>query len=140
MWSSRDLTLYGKINIVKSLALSKLIFVPAILPNPNDFIKNVNKQVVEFIWSHKNPKIKKTTMIGEKKEGGLGMPDFNIINKSLKAAWVKRLSVLECATWKSLPLEYLRDVGGEFFSCNFSLKTLLRLSGLPLFYKDILNA
>jgi len=31
--------------------------------------KNVNKQIVEFIWSHKNPKIKKTTMIGEKKEG-----------------------------------------------------------------------
>ena len=141
VWSSRDLTLYGKINIVKSLALSKLFFVAAVLPIPDDFIKNVNKQVVEFIWNHKNPKIKKTTMIGEKKEGGLGMPDFDIINKSLKAAWVKRLSVPECATWKSLPLEYLRDVGGEFiFSCNFSLKTLPRLSGLPLFYKNMLNA
>ena len=69
MWSSRDLTLYGKINIVKSLALSKLIFAAAVLPIPDDFIKNVNKQVVEFIWSHKNLKIKKTTMIGEKKEG-----------------------------------------------------------------------
>jgi len=43
--------------------------------------------------------------------------------------------------WKSLPLEYLRDVGGEFnFYCNFSLKTLPHLSGLPLFYKDVLNA
>ena len=48
------------------------------------------------------------------------MPDFDISNKSLKAAWVKRLSVPECATWKSLPLEYLRDYGGEFtFSCKF---------------------
>ena len=53
-------------------------------------------------------------MISEKKEGGLGMPDFDIINKSLKAAWVKRLSALQCAMWKSLPLD-LRDVGGEFF-------------------------
>jgi len=43
--------------------------------------------------------------------------------------------------WKSLPLEYLRDVGGELISnCNFSLKTLLHLSGLPLFYKHVLNA
>ena len=54
------------------------------------------------------------------------MPDFDIINKSLKAAWPKRLSVPDCAMWKSLPLEYLRDDGGEFiFYCNFSLKTLL---------------
>ena len=43
--------------------------------------------------------------------------------------------------WKSLPLEYLRDIGGEFiFYCNFSLKTLPHLSGLPLFYKDVLYA
>ena len=92
--------------------------------------------------SQKNPKIKKTTMIGEKKEGGgLGMSDFDIINKSLKAAWAKRVSVPDCAMWKSLPLEYLRDVGREFiFYCNFSLKTLLHLSGLPLFYKDVFYA
>ena len=140
-WSSRDLSLYGKINIVKSLALSKLTFIAAILAIPDDFIKSVNKQIVEFIWSQKNPKIKKTTMIGEKKGGGLGMPDFDIINKSLKAAWAKRLSAPEWTMWKSLPLEYLRDVGGELiFYCNFSLKTLPHLSGLPLFYKDVLNA
>ena len=42
--------------------------------------------------------------------------------------------------WKSLPLEYLRDVGGELiFNCNFSRKTL-PYSGLPLFYQDVLNA
>ena len=58
-------------------------------------------------------------MIGERKEGGLGMPDFDIINKSLKAAWVKRLSAPDCARWKSLPLDYLRDIGGKLiFDCN----------------------
>ena len=72
---------------------------------------------------------------------GLGLPDLDIINKSLKAAWAKRLSVPDCAMWKSLPLEFFRDVGGEFiFYCNLSLETLPHLSGLPLFYKDGLNA
>ena len=141
VWSSRDWTPYGKINIVKSLALSKLTFVSAVLPIPEDFLKRFNKKIVDFIWSHKNPKIKKTMMIGERKEGGLGMPDFDIINKSLKAAWVKRLSAPEYAMWKSLPLDYLRDIGGKLlFDCNFSVKTLLQLSCLPLFYKDMLNA
>ena len=70
----------------------------AVLPTPEDFIKIVNKQIVDLICSYKNPKIKKTTMIGEKKEGSLIMADFDIItcNKSLKAAWVKRLSAREC--------------------------------------------
>ena len=72
MWSSRDLTLYGKINISKSLALSKLTFIGSVLPIPDDFIKSVNRQIVDFIWRQKNPKIKKATMIGEKKEGGGG--------------------------------------------------------------------
>ena len=69
------------------------------------------------------------------------MPNFDVINKSLNAVWVKRLSTPECAMWKSLPLEYLRDIGGELiFNCNFSLETLLYLSGLPLFFKEVLNA
>ena len=63
--------------MVKSLALSKLTFV-------------------DFIWSHKDPKIKKTTMIGEKKRWDKDVPDFDIVNKSLKAVWVKRPSTTEC--------------------------------------------
>ena len=38
-------------------------------------------------------------------------------------------------------LSTLETLGGEFnLCCNFSLKTLPHLSGLPLFYKDVLNA
>ena len=47
VWSSRDLTLYGKINIVKSLALSKLTFVASVLPIPDDFIK----VLINRLWS-----------------------------------------------------------------------------------------
>jgi len=44
------------------------------------------------LWSlfrvdQKNPKIRRTTIIGEKKEGG-----FDIIKRSLEAAWVKMRS------------------------------------------------
>ena len=46
----------------------------------HDFIKSVtqsvNKQIVDFIWSQKNPKIKKTTMISEKRRGGGGGQGF----------------------------------------------------------------
>ena len=59
------------------------------------------------------------------------MPDFEIINKSLKAGWVKR-------SWKTIPLSLLQAVGGSLlFKCNFSLKTLPDLPFLPQFYKDV---
>ena len=47
IWSIRDLTPIGKITIVESLALSQLIFLFSVLPNPPDhFIKEVNNIVM----------------------------------------------------------------------------------------------
>ena len=82
IWSSRDLTLYGKINIVKNLALSKIVFIASVLSAPSSFVDQVSKLLSSFIWNHKPPKVKHSTMIG-KINGGLKMPD-EIINKSLK--------------------------------------------------------
>ena len=91
MWSQRDISLQGRINIVKTLALSKLIFVCSVLETPEHFADKVNKLTFDFIWNHKPAKIRKTTLIKNKKEGGLGMKDFSFFNKGLKLTWVKHL-------------------------------------------------
>ena len=72
-WKTRKLTLLGKINIVKSLGLSKLIFNASVLPVPEKFSDQVNKITFYFIWGNKIAKIKKTTIIGEHENGGLNM-------------------------------------------------------------------
>ena len=59
MWSRRDLSIYGKINIVKTLALSKLVFICSVMETPRDFAKEVDKITFDFIWNHKPAKIKK---------------------------------------------------------------------------------
>ena len=71
IWSSRDLTLYGKINIIKSLALSKIIFIASTLNAHVPFLDQMNKLIWKFIWNHKPPKTKHFTMIGKIKDGGL---------------------------------------------------------------------
>ena len=81
VWSSRDITLFGKITIIKSLALSKIILCSSVLSVPTGFVDQVNKSLSNFIWNHKPPKIKRSTMIGRIKDGGLSMPDFDIIEK-----------------------------------------------------------
>ena len=59
IWSRRDISIYGKINIVKTLALSKLVFICSVMETPKNFAKEVNNTVFDFIWKQKPPKIKK---------------------------------------------------------------------------------
>ena len=69
------------------------------------------------------------------------MPDFDIIDKSLKAGWVKRLLDPQAQSWKTIPFSLLDSVGGPLlFKCNCSLRTLPELPLLPLFYRVVLSA
>ena len=119
MWSQRDISLQGRINIVKTLALSKLIFVCSVLETPEHFAEEVNKLIFDYIWNYKPAKIRRTTLIKSKKEGGLGMKDFSFFDKALKLTWVKRLCSEINAPWKNIPTYFLANVSGiELFNCN----------------------
>ena len=69
------------------------------------------------------------------------MPDFDKIDKSLKAGRVKLLLDPQLQSWKTIPFSLLDSVGGPLlFKCNFSLRTLPKLPLLPLFYRNVLSA
>ena len=92
-WKRRKLTLLGKINIVKSLGLSELIFMASVRPVPEKFCDQVNK--ITFIWENKIAKIKRNTIIRERENGVLNMIDFSLMNKALKCIWIKRFRLNE---------------------------------------------
>ena len=73
VWSSRDISIYGRVNIVKTLAISKLTFICSVLDAPKGFTDEVNNIIFDYTWKYKNSKLKKTTIIENKKEGGLNM-------------------------------------------------------------------
>ena len=56
-WKRRKLTLLEKINIVKSVGLSKLIYNTSVMPVLNNFCDQVNKVTFNFIWDNKIAKI-----------------------------------------------------------------------------------
>ncbi|KAJ8033602.1 LINE-1 retrotransposable element ORF2 protein [Holothuria leucospilota] len=52
LWSSRDLTPIGRNTVVKSCALSQLVFLFLVLPNPPEsFLKELQNIIFDFIWS-----------------------------------------------------------------------------------------
>ena len=83
------ITLFGKSCIVKTLAVSKLIYVGSILGiTDNTYIKKVQRLIYNFIWG-KTERIK--TLIGSILNGGLSIVYIECKLKALKAAWVSRL-------------------------------------------------
>lgn len=91
MWLLRDISIYGRINIVKTLAFSKLVFICSVIESRKHFTQGVNKVTSEFVWNHKPPKVKRKTILKRQERGGLDIKDFVIFDKPLKLNWVKRL-------------------------------------------------
>ena len=110
------------------------------METPKDLATEVNKIVFDFIWKQKPAKIKKTTLIKKKSDGGLGMKDFVLFDKALKLTWVKRLCSDSDAPWKYIPKSFLSIVGGtETFQCKYDYNSLDLNGHLPEFYKQIIH-
>ena len=56
VWKCRKLTLIGRINFVKTLTLSKLIFISSNLYIPPHVSDAANKLIFDFLWESKPPK------------------------------------------------------------------------------------
>ena len=68
MWKWRGLTLLGKIQIVKSLIIPKVLSKVALISVSEDLIKDINSLIYGFIWKG-NDKIKRSTLINDNYRG-----------------------------------------------------------------------
>ena len=84
-----------------------------------------------------NPQRSRNPLLLVKKQGGLEMTDFNIMNKTLKVAWIPRTRAANEASWKIIPEAALDKHGGLSFltNCNFDVRTL-QADNLSSFYLE----
>jgi hypothetical protein len=137
MWLQRDLSLIGKITILKSLAFSKVIYQCGVMTTPPNFIETIIDIAYNFIWNNKPDKIKRQTLIAEYEKGGLKMLDIPSFLKAQKAMWVKRLMTNDEASWKAAPAWYLKEfLGIDTFRCN--LKCTTKPKDFPHFYWQVM--
>ena len=97
------MTLYGKITIIKSLALSQFVYAASVLVVPDDVIKEIKKQVYHFLWNSHRDKVKRSVVTNSEHYGGLNMVDIDCMLMKLKALWVVRLHAMPAGTWKAIP-------------------------------------
>ena len=110
LWLSRDLTLYGR-----SLGVSQLIYAASMLSVPSPVIKEVQAELLNFLWKNKKDKIKRLVLYQLLAEGGLNFVNFPAVVKSLRLAWISRFLSNSRDSWKAIPNHYLSTHGGLQF-------------------------
>jgi hypothetical protein len=137
-YSKLHLTWYGKIEVIKTFAIPKILYTISSLETPEWFVEDAQKAINSFLWDGKPPRIKFATAIANPELGGLQLPNIDCIVKASKAMWVKRLIASEL---KSLVFfdSFLPEM-------NFThiLETDIDPNNLPIdipmFYRQILHS
>ena len=81
-WRARDLTLFGRVLILKSLGISQLVYSISNVEVPDYVSSTVKQKLFSFLWKKKKDKIKRTGLYQDYGTGGLRMTDFKITIKA----------------------------------------------------------
>jgi hypothetical protein len=141
-WGKRNLTILGKIMIIKALVITIFTFVVSACVLPDKYRKEIEIKCFKFIWDGKPDKVKRNTTIGNFKMSGLNMIDIESYFASLRASWVSRFVSGDMDNWKLIPYQYFRQCGKNLliFSMNIEYKQIRDyLRYIPDFYKEILQ-
>ena len=138
------MSIIGKITVIKTFALPKLIYPLTVLENPSEELINIiKKNMFDFLWDNKPDKINRKTIIQSYEIGGLKMIDINIFINSIKSGWVKRINDNKNnGDWKAIYLKQIDKFGGKLiFECNLNLKDLIKSFKIDSgFLSDILQS
>ena len=139
LWKARNLTLFGKVLIIKSVGLSQIVYAASNVNVPNEIIYTIKNKLFGFLWNNKKDKIKRESIYQDYDKGEIRMTDVDIMIKALRLAWIPRLLNPNSLNWKSIPDYFFKKLGGLNFllRCNYDTKYLD--PKLPSFYKDILT-
>lgn len=142
-WRSRNLTIFGRIIVVKSLALSIIVHLMMVDTIPPKCLQKLNKLVFNFIWKSKIDKVKRSILTQDYSQGGLRMVNTEKQILSFRLRWLGRLLDDSKGPWKDMCNYWFDLLGGVnlLLNCNYDHKLFdVQKSQLPDFYLEILQA
>jgi exonuclease III len=143
IWSRRNLSIKGKLTIINSILIPKLIYPSTILEVPEEVIKTMSEIIKKFFWNWKRPKVRLELLIRKVEKGGIKYPCLECKLKSWKMLWAIRALRLEekDPLWLKI-VDNLLPSGLKFTYLLKSRPTEKMLNDycpyLPTFYKQII--
>lgn len=96
-WSSRGLTLGGKVLVLNTLFLSKLWYTLSVTPMSLGTYSRLKALMLRFLWGEGRAMIAYDTLIAGRDMGGLGLLDPWVRMKSLRVKLVRRFLDGRCS-------------------------------------------
>ena len=73
-WNNHKLSLFGKVQIIKTFAISQFVLIATLLVVPEGVIKQIETLLYRFLWGTRD-KVKRVNILQDVKHGGLNMVD-----------------------------------------------------------------
>ena len=75
LYKKFNISYYGRVEIIKRFALSKIVFPATMLVVPEEIIKTLNTCFFEFLWGSKKDRLSRNITCIKQNKGSLGMID-----------------------------------------------------------------
>ena len=117
LWSRRNLSISGKICILRTFLISQVVYPMQALIAPKDILQQINTMLFRFLWKKKFSntkafeKVKRVVVCNKKEEGGLQMINIIDMQTSFSLVWIAQLKEEKISKWKSIPLNDLNKMG-----------------------------
>ena len=117
-WHRRDLSIQGKIVVVKTFLVSQFVYVMQSVGLREHVLQTINTKLYKFIWQRKYSnkrafeKVKRTIMESGHEKGGLNMANMLENQKIFYLNWIGRLynSQDKNENWSAIPKFHVNEV------------------------------
>ena len=146
-WERRNLSIIGKIQVIKTFLVSQLVYAMQVIIIPDAVLIEVNRLLFRFVWRKSNSnrkafeKVKRVVMCHDFEHGGLKMLDVRQMQASFVLHWVVRL----CRAgpderWSFIPHSHFSSLGVQ--ACFYANVDSRGFKGLDevnsYFWKEVL--
>ena len=119
LWQKRNLTIMGKITILKSFGLPLFIYLMQSIGLDELYIKRINSIMFKFLWkSNYNQqqkvieRVKREHLFKSTDLGGLNMFNLTNMQYSFYLKWADKLITEDLFSWKTIPIICYSPIGG----------------------------
>lgn len=142
-WRNRRLSFKGKMIIVNSLVISRLVYVANVSPVPKWVADSMRRGVTDFLWGEKKRSISYTTLLMPIDKGGLNLSDIEILRDALRIKLIGKLfrenynEKLKLSTLYFLNQYENMNLGLQVFYTSPQARSLTKLQP---YYSEMLQA
>ena len=147
-WSKRDLSMHGKVVIIKTFLLSQFNFVMQSIGLPETVLTTINTLLYKFLWQRRFnnrkafEKIKRGVLQQDYDIGGLKMVDMRLLQQCYYLQWAGKLYKSKGENWTCIPKFHLSKIatGNRVFEINGQPRHVKLLHDIEnTFWKTVLT-